>query len=416
MTFELLFPSSPKGAPKMGKPDLKSIATNLPKLYLAQFLVGFHLFSAVLVPFFVEWGKISFSQILFLQSWFMFWVFALEVPTGAVADKFGRKVSFSLGLFVYAIATVIYASFPSFWVFLFGEFLMALGNALISGADGALLYDTLKSLGREDEAKKHIGRVESAHLSGILIGAIVGGFVASAFGMNYPMLFTSIPRILGAILVISCVEPVVSGKAKKDKGYWKILFSGVRIFAKSKVLKILAFDAVSISAISYYVLWFYQPILSKFAFPIAYFGLVHAAIVIGEIVVSYSFPALEKLSGGKKNYLVFSAVATGISLIGLALAQSPGAAIFFSIAAGSFGLTRYALMTAYMNGKIRSSERATVLSSISMVQKMGIALGNVFVGLISGIVPKEIVLGALGILALASSAFSGVEEKHLDSR
>jgi hypothetical protein len=44
------------------------------------------------VPVFREWGRLSFTAIFALQAWFMLMSFLLEVPTGTVADRFGRRV------------------------------------------------------------------------------------------------------------------------------------------------------------------------------------------------------------------------------------------------------------------------------------------------------------------------------------
>src|SRR5512137_1383686 len=106
-----------------------------------------HLMSAVLIPFFREWGHLSFVAIFALQAWFMLASFALEVPTGAVADRFGRKASVALAGLVLGTASALYASFPRLWVFALGELLFATGMALLSGADEALAYDSLKALG-----------------------------------------------------------------------------------------------------------------------------------------------------------------------------------------------------------------------------------------------------------------------------
>ena len=42
-------------------------------------------------PSFTEWGGITFTQIMFLQGWFMAMIFIFEIPTGSIADYFGRK-------------------------------------------------------------------------------------------------------------------------------------------------------------------------------------------------------------------------------------------------------------------------------------------------------------------------------------
>ena len=65
--------------------------SNIWKMYAFRFLISMHFFSAVLIPFFLDYGNISFTKIMLLQSWFAFWSFVLEIPTGTIADYFGRK-------------------------------------------------------------------------------------------------------------------------------------------------------------------------------------------------------------------------------------------------------------------------------------------------------------------------------------
>ncbi len=117
---------------------------NIWKVYLFNFLFHLHFIDGVLVPFFTDWGGISFAQVMLLQSWYMVWVFLLEIPTGAVADRWGRKQSLTLAVLINGFAALIYASAPNFIVLLVGEFLWATSTALFSGACEAFVYDTLR--------------------------------------------------------------------------------------------------------------------------------------------------------------------------------------------------------------------------------------------------------------------------------
>jgi len=89
-------------------PEVAGFEGNIPKLGVVRYLCWMHLMSAVIIPFFREWGRLSFVQIFALQTWFMLMCFLMEVPTGAVADRFGRKVSVALGGFVLAAASLLY--------------------------------------------------------------------------------------------------------------------------------------------------------------------------------------------------------------------------------------------------------------------------------------------------------------------
>src|SRR5262249_52978406 len=152
-----------------------------------------HFFASVLVPFFRDWGGLTYMQIMLLNAWFMFWNFALEIPTGTVADLFGRRASVVLGSFVAGIGAFVYASTPRIAVFLCAEVLFAVAFTLMSGADEALVYDTLEQLHRGGEAKRTFARLESFKLAGIVIGALSGGVIASQLGLTAPMLLQVLP-------------------------------------------------------------------------------------------------------------------------------------------------------------------------------------------------------------------------------
>ena len=166
---------------------------NLRLMALVRLLFWTHLLSSVTVPFFRDWGGLSFTEILLLQAWFMVWSFLLEVPTGAVADRLGRRVSIAAGAFLASAGSLVYASFPSIWVFMLAEILYAAAYALCSGADEALVYDTLAALGRQGEASRTMARLESFKLAGILAGALTGSFVAAWLGLRAPMLLLFSP-------------------------------------------------------------------------------------------------------------------------------------------------------------------------------------------------------------------------------
>ena len=131
----------------------KGVYSNIWKIYIFKFLSSLFFISPVLVPFFTNWGGLSFFQIMILQSWFMLWSFILEIPTGAIADRIGRRNTLIIGAFFGIVWVLVYSSYPSFYVFLLGEFFAAVAVALVSGAEEAFVYDSLKKTGRENQSK-----------------------------------------------------------------------------------------------------------------------------------------------------------------------------------------------------------------------------------------------------------------------
>ncbi len=161
----------------------------------------------VLVPFLTDWGKISLNQVLLLQSWFMFWIFALEVPTGVIADRFGRKWSIVASVICLITAVFIYTSKPSFTVFMLAEFVWALAGSLQSGAEEALIYDTLEEKGESGKSKKIFGRMESMDMAGLMIAAPLGSLIAAHFGLRVPMLAMVLPLTIALLIACALEEP-----------------------------------------------------------------------------------------------------------------------------------------------------------------------------------------------------------------
>jgi len=70
----------------------------------------------VLVPFMLFKG-LSYSQIMLLQSISAVSVIVFEVPTGAIADKFSRRISLFLSGWFCASGLILYIAFESFYLF-----------------------------------------------------------------------------------------------------------------------------------------------------------------------------------------------------------------------------------------------------------------------------------------------------------
>lgn len=394
-------------------------ANNVWKMNAVRALYWMHFVSSVLIPFYQDWGGISFAGILLINAWFMLWNFLLEVPTGTVADFFGRRASVALAFVVAAAGVVIYVSRPDFKVFLVAEVFLAAAMTLLSGADEALVYDSLKEVHGGDEAalarraKTAIPRLESAKLCGILVGALTGSLIAKRYGLTMPMKAWLGPLGLGFLLALTLHEPPRFADAAERRPYRAILLDGVRYFVDHAVLRLLALDMVVVASLSFMIVWMYQPFLAAAGVDLAWFGTVHAAMVVGQILVLANVERLEALLGNQKRLLLASALAAGAAFIVLGSTRFLPVVLVAIFAAASFGLSRAVLFGAHFNRYIPSEKRATVLSTISMFRTIGIAVINPVVGFAADFSLPGTAVG-LGVVLIALSLVSGVEARHLD--
>src|SRR5690606_5236046 len=135
---------------------------NIRTIYWMFFLHSFMIVIAVFVPLLQRHG-LSMAQVLQTQALFAFVVAVFEVPSGYLADLWGRRntIVTGLGLITLGYLTLVFAD--SFVDFLVYEAFMGLGISLASGADLALLYDTQAALNAEGQQGpapgKHISRL-----------------------------------------------------------------------------------------------------------------------------------------------------------------------------------------------------------------------------------------------------------------
>ncbi len=391
-----------------------TFASNTWKMYLVRLLFNMYFISAVIVPFYIEWGGIKFSQILFLNAWFMFWNFLLEIPTGTVADFLGRKVSIILGCITGIIGIMVYVSYPNFIIFMVAEVIFGVSYTLLSGADEALIYDSLKETGQTQLSKKVFSRMESFKLAGIVVGAVAGSFIAKLHGLRITLTLQAIPIAIAGFLACTFKEPSIWEKKPtlSFRSYKKILTDGVRFFIGNRVLKLLTMDMVVVNAFAWIIIWFYQPLLKNVGVDIVYFGFVHAGMSLVEILIINNFIRFEGWLGAKKRLLFFSAFLTGVAFIVLSFTRFMPLVVAAIILSAGFGLTRGPLFSSYMNKYIPSDKRATVLSTTSMLRTFAIVLVNTFAGLLADwSIPNTLLI--LGIATAIFAFLSRIKEEHL---
>lgn len=384
---------------------------NVRRMYAWRALTHMHFFAGVLVPFFTDWGGLTLPQMLLLQAWFFLWIFLLEVPTGAVADKYGRKASVVCANACLLAATAIYAAGKGLPRFLLAEFIWAAAAALASGADEAMVYDSLKAAGDEDRSRRALSLLSSFDIGAIAFAAPLGGLMAARWGLQFPLLAMLVPFSLGLLVALSLREPPTGEEGAKP-GYREVLTRGVRYFASHKPLRALAFDSITIWMLSFMTIWLFQPRLKELGVGVGVYGFVTAALTLSQIAVMNGLDRLERVFGGTRRYLVWSAVIPGLAFLALPFATNPWAACALFVLIPAFGMSRSVLISNYMNKHIGSAQRATVLSTVGMGrQLMGIVVLPA-VGLLTK-VSLSWTFAALGAAILACAWASSVEESHL---
>src|SRR5262245_46514321 len=141
-------------APPLNAAAERAYRANIPRFYLYRLADGFQLWVPIWVVYLQQQRGLSLAQVTLLDGPFWVAMVLAEVPTGAIADHWGRKQSLLLGALSYTVAIFIFGISTTFWLLLGSYLVWAVAMTLQSGADTAFLYDTLAELGRDREFRK----------------------------------------------------------------------------------------------------------------------------------------------------------------------------------------------------------------------------------------------------------------------
>ncbi|MFX1314627.1 MAG: MFS transporter [Promethearchaeota archaeon] len=375
--------------------------SNIPKSFLYYFLLGIHTVRGVMIPYFTVWGKLTFFELMILQSYFMMVIFLLEIPSGAIADFLGRNKALSLSALSLTFAALFYSIIPNFFLFALAETFWALGMALMSGTDEAFMYSTLKTQGKEKELTKYMARNRTMFLIAGIISAPLGSIIAEVISLQFTMTFLGFMYGLAFIVSLSFKEPKLkNNNSYKSERYWPIIKEGFKELKKNKILRILCFDRLFIGILIFLLFWLYQVYLEELNVPIIFFGFIASAISIINIVFMNILPMILKKAENKLRVLILVDIICGIAylLVGLTFNAILGILLIFIIVA-----TGYPRFLLYMNGinkLVKSENRATVLSTVNMFGSLLRALIFPFIGIIVmwNIFAIFIIIGCLIIL------------------
>lgn len=356
--------------------------SNILKFYVFSFILGIHTVRAVYIPFMMDWGGLSFPQIMILQSYFTAMILLFEIPSGAIADFLGRNIALSLSAVVLSAAAFTYSIIPNFFIFMLAETLWAFGSALMSGTNDAFVYFSLKSYRNEKNLSTVLGRSRTLNLIALTISAPIGSLIAQFISLPFTMTCLSFIYINAFIVALFFKEPKLGINNYEKESYFRIILSGFKELIGNKTLRKLALDWIPIDVLILFMFWIYQVYLQAISIPIGWFGFVLAGMNIVNAIFSIIIPLLLKSSKNKKLFLILINLINGITYLFLGITTIIPLGLTCILIIVAFGYTRYLIFVDGINSQIESENRATVLSTINMFGSLLRAILYPFVGLL----------------------------------
>ena len=366
--------------------NFPTTAKRLSPYYLIQFLSSLSL--GIIIPVFVLYFRhrhLNLFEIAALAAIFEGSIVLFELPTGFVADLYGRKLSVVLSFFAIGAAGAIFRLSTIFWALALAEIVQGLGETLKSGAFEAWVVDSLKEEGRDQDIRGVFARGVRFERAGYLLGLVAGGYLGAYHitAIWYPFI---LGHLLCATIALSLMRESKAPTGAVPHGERRSLLGdpireGLKALRGQRFLLIL-FVFSFLGNFGYETVDQYWQVHFSEDLGVnpRYFGWM---VGISSSIVILFVAAINRLVGRLRDVhygLIVLDGTAAICVAVLALTISPAVAIGLFLALEAFRGFKKPLFLDLLNRHIPSELRATLLSLESLFG----SLGEVMAGLIIG--------------------------------
>lgn len=341
----------------------KSISNRNSTLFiLAQFCQALWFIIPIWIVYYR--GYVSTTEIAFIAGWSYFVQLIMELPTGAFADMVGKRWSVLLSYLLTAIGMFIIPFANTFAHFLFIETLIGIGSALFSGAQEALLYDSLKQDDKEADFGKVMTKNGFWYQIALMISTGFGGFMYS-YGHLVPFVASGMSALLGMGFAWFFVEPAIDTEKFTLKNYITQIKLGIHEIKKNNETQLLSSYYIAVGSITWVCQTFFNSyLLIDLGFGDQMRGYIAAGLRLFNIIVLMRLMNNKKIFNHKNTFIFFPILMMMAMMPGIFLEGVWGIPTVAGVMMAS--TARWILLAKYTNEVYDSKYRATAISTLSM--------------------------------------------------
>jgi MFS family permease len=334
---------------------------------------------AIITLFWKDQIGLSLSEILLLQALFSLATLIMEFPSGYLSDRLGYRFSLNLACLFGITGWATYTFAGSFAGVLVAEIQLGISYAFISGADSALLYETLRHEGKEEEYAKHDGRMTAWAQAGEAAGAIGAGALYAWFPL-LPFLL-QIGVWISALIVCRNLKDIPAAKRHTASHLREALGIARKAFLLKPGLRYSILLAAMLGLASFYPVWLIQPYMQSINVPLVWFGPIWA---VANLCVSFGSLLSHRIQyhlGARGTSLLLLAL-IAIGYTGLAFNQLIWGFSFYFLLTIMRGIQGPFLRLALQKQSERH-ERASILSLKSLTFRLGFVITAPLIGMMA---------------------------------
>jgi MFS family permease len=339
---------------------VKPLERNLPLLRLLQVDVWI-LAAAVVVAYQMHAVGLTLSQVLMGEAVFAVTILVFEIPTGVFSDLVSRKTTLIIAEALTICGAFVFAFAESFTHILILQVLVGISCATLSGTDSAMLYDTLKALGREGEHRRILSSFTTFNLITLSIGTVLSSILGS-ISLRLPILIGFSIAVFRLIITLFLTEPpreqpvATSHPLLHAAGTlrWMRLHPLIPTLVLGNAFLALGFKVANHT---------YNPYMETVGIPLIAWGMILCGFNLTAAFLSHHAHTIQSRLGETASIAcIFTLQAAGFLLM---TASGAPPALFFPILIWISFPLRTVFFADAINRRTSSHHRATVLSMSS---------------------------------------------------
>lgn len=363
------------------RPARLDLGSNLKWFAYYRFFLNFQLWFPIWVLYLQDFRGFSLTQVTALDAAFWMAIVLGEAPTGTVADRWGRRQSLVLGAICFVIAVLIFGLATSYPLVLLSYVIWGLSLTLQSGADEALLWETMQHEGRAEQYVRVSGRMTALNYGAVMGGELLGAPLAALTTLQVPVLASTLLALPAIYAAWRLREPPRTRPPEHTTRYWTLMRGGFGRAWRTPVLRATVALSSVLTAGTMGLFIFQQPLLAERGVPVALFPLVLVPASLCRVAGSLLVDRFRRRLGDALLFgMMIGVIAVGYLV--LAAIKSPLVVVAFLPAffAAAFYRPQVAMI---VNTRAPDTVRATMLSIISLSGSLLLALAEPGLGILA---------------------------------
>nr|WP_276551153.1 MULTISPECIES: MFS transporter [Exiguobacterium] len=330
----------------------------------------------VIERLFWESRGITIQEVVYLEMIYALIIVLFEVPTGVWADRTTRRRLIQVGVAL---------EWLSFWIllysFTFSGFFVAIscsaiGSVIRSGAENALLYESLQESQEVSSFERVLGKLNAIGIVAAVTAALSGSMLAQYLPLEWNYKLSIVSLLIATTCSLSLIEP--TRREIEERLTWWHLLKGFQFIWSNKQLWHVTISFLAAVSAFNFIDEFWQLYARDVSIPIYWFGAISSILLLIQLPGQLFAGTLIRFASSEHWLNGFGWLMGGGFLV-IGLFPNPIGIGLMGLLALIYGAME-PLYYGLLHHQVPSSIRATTESSVSMLWHLGIlVLGFVFI-------------------------------------